>query len=123
MTDIKAVHIEFIPHGFQRYDTVGDFWIDENLTLQIRMSDMKNTSYNCLVAIHEFVEWMLTDIRGLAEQDIMAFDKKNPDSDDPGFLFDAPYKREHTFATSIEMMICAFAGIDWKEYDQVVLGL
>ena len=131
MTDIKKIVIEFIPHDQQRYETVGDYWLEGD-TLQIRVSDMQFTQYNCMVALHEFVEWMTTDFAGITEESIMEFDKQyeeerklniHTQQEEPGFDFKAPYKDQHTLATSIEMMLCAFLGIDWKMYDDVVLGL
>ena len=129
MTNINEIHIKFIPASEFRYETVGDYWI-EGETLQIRVVKMNDTIHNCLVAVHEFVEWMMTDYRGLAEEDIMAFDKEfekendagvHHDTVEPGFDSRSPYLREHTFATSVEMMICGFLGISWTNYDKIVM--
>jgi hypothetical protein len=93
---------------------------------------MNNQAYECMVAIHEFVEWLLTDLRRLPEQDIMNFDLqfekereegKHTNDEEPGFSPDSPYLREHTLSTAIEMMICAFSGISWDEYNKTVMSL
>ena len=43
--------------------------------------------------------------------------------DEPGFAEDSPYRQEHTIATSVEMAICAIAGLSWSEYDKTVMSL
>ena len=131
MTDIQAIHIEFIPRETQRYETAGDYWLD-GTTLQIRVSKMGNTAYQCMVATHEFVEWLLTDMRGLPEQEITNFDLEfiheselgiPHEVNEPGFDPRSPYLDEHTLCTSIEMMICAFLGIPWVKYEKTVMSL
>lgn len=121
--------IETIPHDRQRYPTVGDYRYMEDGTLYITVSDMGNEMYESLVAIHELIEERLTKKRGLSEQEIMDFDlyyeKRReqglvPEGSEPGFDSNSPYLREHTLATSIEMMICAHAGINWIDYDNAV---
>ena len=59
------INIETIPHGDQRYPTVGDYWDDENGVMQVRVSDMKDWRYEALVIIHELVEMFLTKHRGI----------------------------------------------------------
>lgn len=126
------IHIKTIPHKDQRYDTCGDYWMDENGILQIRVSDMGNDKYAALVAIHELVEQQLTEWKGISEQEITDFDiafesaRKlglRRENEEPGFNNDAPYLLEHTLATGVEMMMCAHAGIKWNDYDHAVNSL
>ena len=70
------INIETIPHGDQRYPTVGDYWDDENGVMQVRVSDMKDWRYEALVVIHELVEMFLTKHRGIPEHEISEFDIK-----------------------------------------------
>jgi len=132
MTTIDKIVIEFIDHNLQRFPTCGDYKITEvegKVILNIWVSRMNNQSYECLVAIHEFVEWMTTDFKGIKEEDITFFDLLferereqglHTDDEEPGFDPRSIYLREHTLATSIEMTICAFLGIPWTEYDKTV---
>ena len=46
----------------------------------------------------------------------MAHDLKST-SDDPGFDSDAPYRKEHHFATAIEMLLAKELDVDWRAYD------
>lgn len=123
------VVIKTIPHSIQRYNSVGDYWYDEEGTLQIRVSDLSNKKLETLIAIHEFIEQSLTEWKGLPEQEITDFDidfenkRIEGNLDEPGFDPDAPYKLEHYFATSVELGMCALAGIDWKEYEQKINNL
>jgi hypothetical protein len=123
------IHIKTIPHNNQRYETVGDYFYDDLGVLQVRISDMGNTFYETLVAIHELTEELLTKHRGLTEQEIMDFDlyfeKKREmgmidDVSEAGFSNEAPYLREHSLATAIEMQIVAMAGESWTDYDNTV---
>ena len=47
------INIETISHGQQRYPTPGDYWYDEEGTLQVRISDLGNELYEKMIAIHE----------------------------------------------------------------------
>lgn len=126
------IHIKTIPHNAHRFETVGDYWYDETGVLQVRISDMGNEFYEKMVAIHELVEEALTKKRGLMEPDILAFDQYYekrreqglvPEDSEPGFDNNAPYLKEHTIATSVEMMMCAMSGESWSDYDRFVMNL
>jgi hypothetical protein len=124
------INIETIPHGEQRYPTVGDYWDDSEGVVQVRVSDMKDWRYEALVVVHELVEMFLTKHRDIAEQDISDFDVKFERSreeglvtGEPGDHVNAPYRREHFFATNLERLFSSELGVDWFEYDVVVDAL
>lgn len=117
-----------IPHKDQKYETVGNYFIEDN-RLIFEISDMNNKFYERLVLIHELIEHTLLEFRGVDIKYIDAFDinfennRKEDDLSEPGFEPDAPYVREHTLATSVEMSMCALAGVSWKKYDKTVMEL
>lgn len=121
--------IQTIPHKNQRYDTVGDYQYLSDGTLYITVSEMNDEKAESLVAIHELIEERLTKWAGIKGEDIDKFDinfekkRKKGNVDEPGFDKDAPYLKQHSFATSVEMGMCAMAGIGWKEYDEKVTNL
>lgn len=123
--------IETIPHDQHRYETVGDYWRDPDGTIQIRVSDMGNWNYEFLVALHELVELVLVEARGIPFSAIDAFDKKfeseraagKHGTDEPGDDPRAPYRDEHCMATGIERAICAALRIDWKKYEEAINAL
>ncbi len=123
------VVIETIPHGSQRYETVGDWWFDPDGTLQIRTSDMGNEDYEILVALHELVEVLLCKKRGITDEVVSAFDvafeaaRVEGNEDEPGDDPAAPYRKEHLFATGVEKLLAAELGVDWKTYDKAVMSL
>lgn len=126
------IHVKTIPINDMRYPSCGDYWYDDLGILQVRVAEMDNSFYETMVAIHEIVEELLTKHRGITEQQIMDFDlyyeKKREmglvdEMSEPGFSNEAPYLKEHTLATSVEMMICAMAGESWMDYDQTVNAL
>lgn len=118
--------IETIPHSQHRYETVGDWWTDEDGTLQIRVSDLGDEKAEQLVAIHELVELLLCKARGVSEQAVDAFDKAfeedraDGDDSEPGDAVDAPYRDEHCFATAVERMVCAAMGVAWDTYEEMI---
>ena len=126
------INIVTIAIDKMRYPTVGDYWYDDEGILQVRVADMGNEFYEKMVIIHELVEEALTKRRGLPEPKIMAFDEAferaramglRTEDEEPGFHNDAPYLREHTLATSVEMQMCALSGESWTDYDRTVMNL
>jgi len=124
------MHIETIPHEMQRYPTVGDYWLDEAGVEQIRVSEMMDWRYEVLVAVHEIVEMALTRHRGIAEQDITEFDIKFEQDKEKGLIggeagdnVNAPYRKEHFFATNLERLLAGELDVNWFEYDRYVDAL
>lgn len=128
---IKII-IETIPHESQRYPTVGDWFEDADGALHIKVSDMGNDDYALLVAIHEIHEFWLCKKRGITDEVVTAFDVQfekdreagiHGENDEPGDHPDAPYRKEHFFATTLERAFALEMGVDWNEYDKAVMGL
>ena len=124
------MNIETIPHDRQRYPTVGDYWEDAHGIEQIRVSEMMDWRYEVLVAVHEIVEMALTRQRGIAEEAISEFDirfeqdkAKGLVAGEAGDNVNAPYRKEHFFATNLERLFAAELGVDWFEYDRYVDAL
>lgn len=126
------INVEFIDQKEQRYGTVGDYWIDDNGDMQIRVSKMGNEIYESAVLIHELIEFFLIRKKGHpTEPEIMSFDiefeeKRNKgevdEYDEPGFAENSPYRQEHTIATACEMAFIAMSGESWNKYDNTVIN-
>ncbi len=112
--------IESIPASQQRYDTCGDWWFDQDGTLQLRVSSddptLTTENHQLLVALHELVEAKLCQARGITQQQVDDYDmgseqyfKEN--GEEPGDQFDAPYRREHRFAMLIEHLMAHELGL------------
>lgn len=131
--------IETIPHAQHRYPTLGDYWVDADGTLQIRVSSFNGVvdparghlsapeadDYALLIALHELVEVSLCARRGISEESITAFDMAHladddPWADDPGHCPDAPYHREHVFAECMERLFAAELGVNWQAYEAAI---
>jgi hypothetical protein len=124
--------IETIPHDQHRYETVGDYWRDEQGALQIRVSEMSDWRRELLVAFHELIEVHLTEDRGINEPDIKAFDEMfeaerenglHGEGDEPGWDPRAPYGKEHAFSEAMERLLAGELKVDWKTYDKEVMSL
>lgn len=120
------INIKTIPHSEHRYPTCGDYWVDENGVQQVRVSDMNNPDYEILVAIHELIELYLCQKRGIKEEGITAFDVEFENNrvegnvDEPGDDKNAPYRKEHFFATNVERLLAEQLGVDWKVYSDII---
>ena len=126
------VSIHSIPHKEHRYPTCGDYWEGHTGARVIVVSEMANEDYELLVGFHELVEQHLCKKHGISEESITAFDVKwekdradgKPSKyDEPGCDPAAPYHHEHMFAMRLEKMFAREIGVDWKLYDETVMGL
>ncbi len=121
--------VKTIPHDKQAYPTVGDWRFTPEGDLSIFISDMNNWKYELLVAVHEIIEVALCKDRGITTEVVDSFDiefeksRQNGNTDEPGDDPDAPYRKEHFFATSIERLVAGELNVDWDIYDKVVSGL
>jgi len=122
--------ISQVPHRKQRYETVGD-WIPGR-PAEIRVSKMKDQRYVFLVALHELIEYELCKMHGISDREVVAFDvnfeaerrrNMHPLDAEPGNDPRAPYRSEHDFATTIEMMVAQKLGVKWSDYEKTVLSL
>lgn len=119
-----------VPHRKQRYETVGD-WVPGKPT-EIRVSKMRDERYEFLVALHEMIEYELCKMSGVTDKEVVAFDvsfeaerRRNihPADAEPGNDPRAPYRKEHEFATSVEMMVARRLGVRWSDYEKTLLAL
>lgn len=125
---MKEIRLRSIPHKAQRYESVGDY-TETRTQIKISVSDMKNTLYEQLVAVHELVEVILVNARHIPHAAIDKFDlafeaaREPGNEDEPGHDQTAPYHKEHVFAEQIERMLAKELGVDWDTYDQTVMRL
>lgn len=123
------ITIEVIPHDKQRYPTAGDWQWDAYGNLKITVSNMNNWRYEFLVAFHELMEVMLCRSRGITQEQVDGFDiryeqdREEGDTSEPGDDPNAPYSKEHFFATSMEKLLADELRLDWEKYDETVANL
>jgi hypothetical protein len=123
------IQIKTIPHKKQRYETVGDYFIDKRGAVQFRVSDLGDDYKELAVILHELIEGFLCKKHGIKWQDIDKFDIAYEKRRKPGDLSEsgddpkAPYRREHRFAENIERQFIHECGIDWKKYNDQVESL
>lgn len=130
------ITIETIPHQQQRYETVGDWYYDQNGDLIIRVSDLGDWRENAMVGVHELVEVLIAKHRGITVEQVDKFDMeyeakreraiaeagRNKDrvelllvpepGDDPA----CPIRHEHSVATGVERILAALLEVDWEPY-------
>src|SRR6266566_6501435 len=126
---MKHIQYKSIPHNEQRYETVGDFFTDENGVEQFRVSELPEQVYEHLVLIHELVERILCHHWQITNESIDRFDmefekrREEGNEDEPGDNPMAPYFHAHQIATVVERLIAAELGIGWKTYNDAVCKL
>lgn len=129
MKHLPKIEIEVISHKAQRYNTLGDY-LKEDGAWKIKVSKM-SADLEFMVAMHEIIEWYLTQRNGIPEPTITEFDKMFEmerdsgiwDDEEPGEDKRAPYRKEHMFAEKIERLICQELKIKWSDYNKTVNNL
>lgn len=123
------ITLKTIPRERQRYETIGDWRIDEKGGIEILVSDMGNEKYAALVALHELCEVLLCIDRGITDESVTAFDEayeaRRPEGDEsePGDSPAAPYVAEHCAATGIERLMASLLNVKWADYEKAINSL
>jgi hypothetical protein len=121
--------IETIPHMKQPYSTCGDWRRDADGTLRINVSQEIGDRYAALVALHELVEVLLCEARGISTKSVDEFDIEYEklraksltlDTSEPGDNRFAPYENEHCIATGIERIVAAALHVKWQDYETAI---
>lgn len=103
--------------------------VEGSSCLLAKSAPLKDPRYQFLIQFHEMIEAILCEDRDISDEEVTAFDEKfeaeraqglhsstDEDGDDPR----APYHKEHFTATTMERMMAAELGVDWKEYEQAI---
>lgn len=110
--------IETIPHQDHRYTTVGDWFYDPDGTLRIKVSELTDWRREALIAVHELVEVLLCQDKGIGAKEVDEFDMNFKGDSEPGDCPEAPYVRQHCIATGIERMLAAELNVAWEPYER-----
>lgn len=113
------ITVRTIPHGEQRYETVGDWIVTPEGDIHVLVSEVGDLDAEFLVAIHELIEAWAFAKRGGTQQAADEFDMGHPELDEPGCDPRCPYHAEHEAAEVVERVACAAIGKDWHEYEAV----
>ena len=128
MTERFILSAATIPHNMQRYNTVGDWSYAKTGELLISVSDCSsfdpgmNTAQSTenLIAVHEIIEGLICQARGVSEAEVTQWDLDHPGHPDPGSIPGCPYYREHMFAEMIEHMLAAELDVDWDVHETII---
>jgi hypothetical protein len=112
-----------------RYRTCGDWWVDPDGTIQIRVSELSDWRREALIAVHELWEGLICKHRGITQEAVDAFDMEyeanrgSGDDSEPGDNPEAPYRREHCSATGVERLLASELEVVWKDYEEEIEAL
>ena len=124
--------LKVIPHSWQDYPTIGNYFYIKGGTIVIFCSDMKNNDYHQLIFAHEMFEVALVIKRKINIKEIDKFDinfEKEREKglhgkdDEPGDNKSAPYHKEHVFATKLEKLLAKEMDVNWEDYSKTVSNL
>jgi hypothetical protein len=110
--------IETIPHSSQRYDTAGD-WSLQDGNIVVKVSQLSRRDYELLVALHELVEAYLCQRDGISQKAVDAWDTgPGKDEDEPGDDPKSLYFHQHRVASKIERFVAKQIGVSWAAYNR-----
>jgi hypothetical protein len=116
--------IETIPHRKQRIPgQVGDWVIDAGGNIGIQVSETGDWRFDASIAVHELVEALLCRNDDVTQEQVDHFDVGFRGDGEAGDDRDAPYARQHCFATAVERMLIAAFGLSWDAYEKTVEAL
>jgi len=125
------IQIQIIPHNEHRYETVGDWWLDDDGTLQVRVSKLSDSRYEALVVIHELVEVLIESVKRTGKLEIPQklveetdmFDKRyeygraaDDEESEPGCEPDCPVYQGHMAASAIENIVAMLLNVNYNDY-------
>ena len=102
----------------------GNYFPDEDGVIHIQVCRQKNEQYQFLITLHELYEEIATRLNGIHERDITEFDKLSDAEGWEGEPAENPksiYYKEHFQADSLERLVAAFLGIDWRTYEKEII--
>lgn len=126
------IHIETIPKSQDHhcgYLTCGDWWVDEDGTLQIRVTETGDDDSDTAVAIHELTEAKDCIARGITEKEVCAFDMqfeaeritgRHSEDAEPGDDPRSPYRESHQRANHVERAYCHARDLLWDDHERAV---
>lgn len=147
---MKNINIKIIPHKKQRYETVGDYfekkdsieirvskmkrWKFEVLVtihelIEYTLIKDKKLSIDKIDAFDKSFEENRKESQAAIKKDVKAKQLTKAEaldlssiieSAEPGDEPNAPYHKQHVFATEIEKAVAKELGVDWKEYSDYV---
>jgi hypothetical protein len=116
--------VETVPHRKQRIPgQVGDWVIDAAGNIGIRVSETGAWRFDASIAVHELVEALLCRNDDVTQEQVDHFDVGFRGDGEAGDAHDAPYARQHCFATAVERMLIAAFGLSWDAYEKTVEAL
>lgn len=116
----RPITLSSVPPSYAAYPTVGD-WRHRHFHDEITCADIGGDPRSVLlVQCHELFEMILSDLAGVKEEDVTAFDIAHPELDEPGDSPDAPYHAAHMAAMDLERRLCEYMNLPWHQHEQNV---
>ncbi len=116
---MRNQNVLVIPHDLQRYDTLGDWYVDPFGVLQIHVSRLSDWRSQFAIAVHEMVEAELCERAGITAEEVDNFDMTFIGEGEPGDDRDCPYLAQHQIAEQVERAILAALGLSWEQHCKV----
>jgi hypothetical protein len=121
--------IETVPFAEIPNAQCGDWRRGKDGTIHIRVAKEIGDDSAALVILHEFIEMMLCEKRGISCASVDAFDeafesnRKPGDISEAGDSINSPYAEEHCAASGIERLLASMLGVSWAEHERRINNL
>ena len=128
----RRIFIEEIPHGTNKFSTLGDWWfgdkkrnINQDGDLYITISQMPRWKYFWPILFHEAIEIAWCLVHGVTSEMAEAFDALweeeirqglHKPEEEAGFDPRCPYLGGHRWGARFERLVCWILGINWRRY-------
>ena len=101
-----------------RYRTVGDWYWDNKGDLYIDVADTTCWRSNLCIAIHELVEAKMCVLDKVSQDQVDKWDKEHYRSKEPGDMLFCPYRKQHKWATVVEVLVATLLLLDWPQHEK-----
>lgn len=125
------ITVEFIKHERQRYDTCGDWTLDDLFSngqdLVLRITETGNDKMDFCLLMHELNEALTylfkRNFDPAAVKAVDEFDMRYGSEGEPGFDPLCPCYAEHMYAMECEHGVAAQLALDWNSYSETLGAL
>ena len=116
---LTEIAVRTLPPANMRYPTVGD-WYPRDDVMQFDIASMGDIRPVACVLIHEIIEALKCQQDGVTAEQVDKWDLAHLDAEEPGDLSGCPYRRQHRYASKIELMVARYLHLKLDDYEKLV---
>lgn len=113
---IKSLSVDFVAPEKMRYPTFDDY-VEDGDVLRVTIADTGNPQSNAAVLVHALVEYFVAARSGVTVEEIDNWDMTHTESEEPGEIWECPYRQAHHTAMNAERQFLRALGVPWAAHD------